>query len=517
MKRLPILFIFLFIGLHIIAQVNEIEWGVDNKRKSTLLGIFPDKGMDFYTYRISGNGILQTNRVAHYLYGEEVINKKIESRIGTNTVILENIMTFNGTLLGFFSDKKDGFNVLYMVKYDTEVDPYGEPILLSEYQLPRNWNNKGSFIIEESDNGNFLCVEYVIPAKKDNFDRYGFKILDTTFTTVLEGEYEVPFSSRNSSVDIRHVTNNGEFVLGVTLYNTGNNSIWRDYTAIDRAVILHVKKDTLLQYDLFLDNRRVFDFQLSSMDSNLVVTGTYGEPFANGAQGVFYQRINLNKQKIETVKIQPFPKKFIDDLKAKTIRFDRTRGNLNRSSLDVVNYAFRDIHQLPDGNLIVVAEQFYVYQQTSNDTRGMVQTVNHYYYDDAIVYKIDTNGDFSWIVSIPKEQHSTNDYGYYSSLKSVVSNGKCLIFFNDYRKNYDDVGVFKNFNYSVNFPVRKKQYALAMAEIAISNGEMRRYVFNDYSQTGGFVAPKLAADNKRRRELLFFSSGRKERFGLFRY
>lgn len=514
-------FLFAYIlcaGWMSYAQTGEIDWGVDNTRKSTLLDIFPDKEFNFYTYRVSGNGILQSNRVGRYLYGEEVANKRIESKVEGSTAVLESMMTFNGTLLGFFSDRRDGQNLLYMIKYDTEIDPYGDPVLLAEYAQPKLGSNKGYFMVQKSKNGNFLCVEYVIPAKKDNFDRYGFHVLDTTFNTVIQGEYEVPFSSRMSTVNVRHVTNDGEFVLGVTVYNSSNTSLWRDYSAIDKAVIIHVQKDTLLQYDLFLDQRRVFDFDISSRDSMLIVTGTYGEQFSAGAQGIFYERINLNQKKIEATKIQPFPKWFLDDLKAKTIRYDRTRTAFNnRNSMEVVNYAFRDLHQLDDGSLVVVAEQYYIYQQTTNDSRGMIQTVNHYYYDDALIYQISPLGDFNWIVSIPKEQHSTNDYGYYSSLESVISNGKCLVFFNDHRKNYDEFGNFERFNYSISFPVRKKSYALALSEISLQNGDQVRRVFNEYNQTGGNVSLKLCADNPKYRELLFFSSGKKERFGLFRY
>ncbi len=512
-----LLFCLFVANLSLRAQVTDIEWGVDNKRKATLLDLYPDKGFDFYTYRVTGNGLLQANRVTRYMYGEEVLNKKIENKVDNKTVTLENLLTFNGTLLGFFSDKRDGENQLYMVKYDTEIDPFDQPILMAEFPSAKLGSNKGYFMVQKSKNDNFLCVEYVIPAKKDNFDRYGFHIIDTNYNTVRQGEYEVPYSSRYSAVNVRHVTNDGEFVLGVTVYNSSNRGLFRDYSAIEKAVIMHVQKDTLMQYDLFLDQRRVFDFEITSRDSLIVVTGTYGEQFASGAQGVFYQRININQRKVEATKVQPFPQWFMDDLKSKSIKYDRMRVGNPKGVLDLVNYAFRDVHQLEDGSLVIVAEQYYVYQQTTNDSRGMIQTVNHYYYDDALIYQISPQGDFNWISSIPKEQHSTNDYGYYSSLKSIISNGTCLVFFNDHRKNYDEYGTFKRFNYSVSFPVRKKTYTLALSEISLSNGDQKRRVFNDYNQTGGTVSLKMCADNPKYKELLFFSSGKKERFGLLKY
>jgi hypothetical protein len=93
-----VLFLISFTGVY-YSQVNAIDWSLDNRRKSTLLDIFPDKGFNFYAFRVVGNGILQANKVSRYMYGEEITSKKIENRVDGNTATLESMMTFNGTLL----------------------------------------------------------------------------------------------------------------------------------------------------------------------------------------------------------------------------------------------------------------------------------------------------------------------------------------------------------------------------------------------------------------------------------
>src|SRR3990167_11163819 len=111
-------------------------------------------------------------------------------------VMLEELVVFNGSLLGFLSDKKDGVNSLYMVKYDTEIDPLGEPEVITSYPRNKGLSGRGFFNVLTSKNKRYLCVEYVIPGIGDHFDRYGYKVIDTAFNVVTEGEYEIPYNSQ---------------------------------------------------------------------------------------------------------------------------------------------------------------------------------------------------------------------------------------------------------------------------------------------------------------------------------
>lgn len=517
MRRLSLI-VSCFSAAISFSQELFIDWGPENPRNSQLIEVLPDDGTNFYAYRLSGGQFVQTPRITRYNAGEAVTTKRIEQRIDDNMVNLEELVTFNGRLLGFFSDKKNGINSLYMVKYDTEADPYGLPEMMVSYPMPKGWSNKGFFNIIISNNRCFMCVEYVIPGKRDMFDRYGYKVVDSAYNTITEGEYEIPYNSRNANVDLRYLTDQGDYILGISVYATQGGGTWKDYSSLEKTVVVHVKGNDFSEYEMDIDGMRVFDMGVSALDSMLTVTGTYGPPFSTGAQGVFLQRVNLDTKTIVNQYFDAFPREFMtQNLTPEQVDRLERREERGRLGPQLYNYAIRAIHPLPDGSTVVLAEQFYIYQQNASDARGISQTAYHYYFNDLLAFKIDTNGSFNWIVQLPKEQHSVNDNGYYSSVVSFISGGKLCCLFNDNLRNYDDFRNYEAFYRTISFPVRKKSYALALGQIDLQTGEIHRTVFNDYQETDGIVVLRLSTLDNVKRELLLFSSGRRERFGLLRF
>lgn len=501
------------------AQSWEVSWGSESRRSSSqILDVLPDNGEDFYIYRQSFAQILQLPKVTRYVNGLPVVTKRISQRVGENIVLLEELEVFNGRLLAFMSDKRDGSNSLYMVRYDSEIDPLGEPEMIYSYPLPKGWSNHGSFNVLTSRNKRYLCVEYIIPGKRDLFERYGYKVLDTAFRVVSQGEYEMPYSSRNASVDLRYLTDQGDYILGLSVYSDNRGSLWKDYNALEKTVLVHVKEDELSKYELQIEGKRVFDIGLSSLDSILIVTGTYGEAYSSGSQGVFLQRINLKRQEVVDDCFHFFPREFItQDLTQSQIdRMERREGR-RHPAFQLMNYAIRGIHLLPDGSTVVAAEQFYVFQQNASDTKGVTQTTYHYYFNDLVTYKISASGEFDWIVRLPKEQHSVNDDGYYSSVKTLISGDKLLCLFNDNSKNYDGEGNFIDLLREISFPARKKSYVLAVSEIDLFNGNVHRRVLCDYAQSDGFVVLHLSPTDYRNRQLLLYAEGRRDRFGILKF
>ena len=116
--RLPFI-LFILTAFPAFSQELFIDWGLDNPHASQLISLLPDDGNNFYAFRLSSGQFLQTPRVTRYMGGMAVTTKRIDQKIENNMVSLEDLITFNGTLLGFLSDKKDGMNSLYMVRYDT--------------------------------------------------------------------------------------------------------------------------------------------------------------------------------------------------------------------------------------------------------------------------------------------------------------------------------------------------------------------------------------------------------------
>lgn len=511
-------FIFQLPGF--FAQKQVIDWGPEMTEHSTLVSILPNNGLDFFAFRNSYSGVSSTPKITKYAVGNELIKQKIAQRVGNNVTNLVDVIYFGGNLVAFMSDKEDGSDNLYMVRFDEDLYPIGETDLIASYPLLGAFKKKGDYQIVVSDNKQFLCVEYSKPAQRDEYAFYGFTTIDTTLKIIFRSEYEMPYISKQASVDTRYLSDKGEYFLGVSVFTDINFGIWRDYSSLLKTVVVQVEATGIREFELLLDNKRVYDFELAVVDEVLLVTGTYGEPFSSGARGVFYQNVDLDQNKIIRESIQEFPADLLNDEKEQNQYKEMDRKDYavtNRFNDELMNYAFRGIHPMADASVTIVAEQFYIFQLNSSDGRGLSQSVNHYYYNDLLIYRIDSTGNVSWIIRVPKEQYSTNDYGYYSSMRSLVKNDTLYCYFNDTKDNYDDFGMFENFNNATNFPMRPKKYVLAHVEVDLKSGKSNRFIMDTYENIQGFVVLKQCEIDKSKNQMLFYANGTKERFGLLQF
>lgn len=502
------------------GQPAFINWSDDNKDHTSLVSLMPVNGLDFYAFRRNYSGLVTTPKVVSYKQGVEEARMRIEEQVTQNAATLEDVIFFGGKLVVFLSDLQDGYNNLYMVTYDQDMHPTGDEALLASYPVESLFRKKGNFYVVVSENGKYFSIEYSIPNKREDYEVFGYRVVNEKFQIIKLGEHELPYRSKLMSIDTRYLSDSGEYFIGLSVFTSSDFGIWRDYTSLEKTVVLHADSAGLRSFVLQLDNRKVYDFEMSMLDSNLFVTGTYGEPFSVGAKGFFFQKINIGSAQIVHESLQDFPTIVLEQ------EFDRNRlderlrnenGSQSMLNDELMNYAFRGIHPQKDGSIVIVAEQFYIYQTSSSDGRGLTQTVNHYYYNDLLIYKIDSSGDIAWLKRVPKSQHSVNDYGYYSSLLAVDMNGKIHCFFNDHSLNYDENGFFDQNYREVGFPIRPKNYVLAEVVLDPESGEFVRSIKGRYLETNGFVVLKLSVWNKSNRQLLFYANGARERFGLLQF
>lgn len=502
------------------AQPRLIDWSDDNRDRTSLISLMPVSGLDFYAFRQNYSGLVTKPRVVFYKQGVEQARNRIEEQVTRNAATLEDVIFFGGKLVVFLSDLQNGSNNLYMVTYDQDLQPTGEEELIASYPVNGLFRKKGAFYVVMAENGKYFSVEYSIPAKRDEFEYFGYRVVNEHLQVVGEGEYELPYRSRHMSIDTRYLSDHGQYFVGLSIFTSSNFGIWRDYSTLEKTVVVHPDSSGMKQFELLIDNRKVYDFELSVLDSNLFVTGTYGEPFSAGAKGFFFQKIDIKNAQILRESVQEFSADVLEQERVQNRVNERMRGDFGpqtRFNDELMNYAFRGIHPQQDGSIIVLAEQFYIFQTSSSDGRGLTQTVNHYYYNDLLVYRINPDGHISWLKRIPKVQHSVNDFGYYSSMLSVDVNGEIHCYFNDHSQNYDEYGNFdRNFR-EVSFPMRPKNYVLVEVLIDPSTGESSRKIKERYDQSNGFVVVKLSAWHKKNHQLLFYANGMRERFGLLQF
>jgi hypothetical protein len=258
---------------------------------------------------------------------------------------------------------------------------------------------------------------------------------------------------------------------------------------------------------------------MSSTDSLFTLTGLYSDVNAQGTTGVFYMTIDSEKDSISKQGFIAFSNELTRLQWSDNTRFNGRNFNDSwQSTNQLYEYRLRNMNLLPDGSIVGSVEQYYVYSRTNFDTRtGISNSVNYYYYDDILAFKIGVNNSFDWCKTIEKSQSSLNDNGPFSSYSNYIDNGKFCVIFNDNVKNYNSAGDFTSENgiRSTNF--NRRRNAVALVEIDLKSGiSTRRSIFNQ-KEINSMVLPKLFTLNRQNQELILYGvSGGRERFGVLK-
>lgn len=494
---------------------RAIQWCEPSLSKPNVSSILPLDERRFYVQYFGGTNLMPVTKIALYENGVEVDSKKVDLQLGQTFVTLEQFFIFRGKLYGCFSHKTNTNYQVFIQPYNLNAEADGKPILACEYVVSRGKNKDRIINIIKSPEEKYFAVEYIVTGKNENFDLVGFALFDQDLHREFIDELEIPYESNRSLIELRTVTDRGDYFLGVHIFNKVNRSVWVDFRSVEKTVLYQRTKDTLVEYELPLGEKRIFNFGLVANDTVAILTGTWGDESVDGAKGLFYGRLAFDKQHIWKLDYSEFS----GDMLIKT-QFDQdlaTTVGKRRDQESLVNYSFRNLVLRPDGSVIVLTEQFYFYEYNSTDSRGLSNYISYYYYNDCLLYALSPEGKINWFSRIPKQQESVNDFGYLSSIISYIQNDRMFIYFNDDLRNYSVTREFKGWSTAYSPAVRNKNYGLAECEIDLTNGSMKRHIINDYDLIKGTVVTKLSRVDKTHKQILFYVQGKKEKYGYLRF
>ena len=521
MKVLLILLSSYFLSLVLRAQDYAIEWSELQGSSGSMMAILPKEGKDFYALRYSGGMTMGSYKATNHTNFKVTATGKIKLTVESGMANFEGIEVIGGKLIVFLSDKMEGFNHFYMQEYSSECKPVGQARKIASYEMQKN-SARGSFDVISSRNKEFFGVVWEIPGKREEKDRYGFKILDDELNEVSDGDYRLPFRGDLSTIGQYYLSNTGDYFLSVTEYSPQDEKkIFKGYMNYKAMHILHITPEGINNFDLDLGGRRVEAMTLSSDNDRIfTITGIFGESGKAGVNGLFYQKLDFNKQAVLDEGFEYFTNDFIvqDWTDREKERAER-RQSRGWAGPQLYSYVMRQTEVLTDGSIVGSLEQYYVQEVAYNDPRtSMIRTYYNYYFNDIIVFKVDAEGGFNWIKKINKYQVSTNDGGPYSSYARFIDQGKLCFVFNDHLKNYDETGNFIAGTkiYPANFS--KKNNAVAIVQIDLETGDVRRKTFFDRKEIQALAIPKLFQIDYRSKELLLYAIyGRKEKFGVLSF
>lgn len=510
---------FLIVALHLFAvgQVQVINWTEPIKSSGQINQLLSFDDSEIISLKTTNNQFSPATIATKYRDGKVVLSKKIPANFDRKFFNLFAFVALNNKLTGIYTDKSNGETVVYAVQFDEFLDPIAYPIQLLSVADNNLYKSTPFFRIQLSDNNQFLAVEAFLTAKKNGFDYLQYKVFDSALSIVQSGDFEFPTISCKTMYRKSAVANDGSFYFSYLLYISSISSAQSEYIGVEKSVVVYCEKSKQHQFDMNMDNKHVIQFDCIKSDSLLLVTGTYGEGYSTGVKGVMYQRINTASSKVEFTLFREFPDELLKEEQIKNRRFVQENKEYATNTRDeLYQYEFREIIPLKDHSVIVVAEQVYVTYLRLTDGRGMMQTLNQYSFKDVLVYKILPDGNFDWYAKIAKEQNSTNDNGYFSSINVLVKQASVQLFFNDDVSYYNGFGEYDAASYqrSVFFPIAKKHACLAQTIIQFDSGKQTRTVSCYANESDGIIVPKYSLEDKQRKLLLFFSEGKFESIGV---
>jgi hypothetical protein len=503
------------------AQELPVNWGPLESKPGNLLEIMPIRSADFYTLRYTG-GLFGSYRSTLHNQLTFVTQQKIKPVTETGYGNVDGGIYFANKFHVFLSDRGNGTMTLYSQTLDDALAVSAPSELRASYSDAR-MGARPNFNIMCSQNRRFLVVYYDIPGKKENRDVYGYTVFDSTFTQVQSGEYALPFDGNLTTINQHHITNEGDYLLVVTEHKDRNDRFFgKDYENFKALHIFKIKENTLKEFNVNLEDKRIDDIMVTSNDQQQVsMTGLFGKGGRSGVEGIFTIMVDLAKDTITNYKYVNFgPDVLRESRTDKQMSKMELRWKKKGEAPQIYSYKLRQINALADGSQIGYIEQYYVRRVTNYDTRTGVTTTNYYYYYmDIVAFKILKDGSFAWTNRIPKSQISLNDNGPYSSFIAFNNDQKAYLIFNDSKKNYDDANYFNQAQKNVyGFNLNPRKNVVAINSIDLNTGAMERKGFFTRKELSAIVVPKMMKVDWINKEVLLYAINRnREKFGIISF
>lgn len=527
-----VLFFFCVAQLYVNAQVLkhydnfDVEWGdlfrssgnveallktADGQyfslvNKTTVYNFFTDYKKRFYIETIEGF--------------EPLSRKKLKLFGDGKRSTLEDITTLGNQLVvvskkNFIWKKETGFYYHFIDPNLLSVESRGFP--LGRYYYSGAKNGFGYISLTNNFKKNLAGIFHTVPSEGYDFPRYSFGVLNDRQELLYKNETTFPFRDKTLSFFDEYLTDSGDFFVLAREYSESENSIWLNQEVERQIRVFKIEDGELNDFKINQSEFILSEINLVSDEKgNLIFSGLYSEDQYSGIKGVFF--IKADKEGVILSKeYHPFSFDFLMLGKSTWAKDRALDNNLNNLPVDGLgNFIMHDLRKTSDNGYIGVAEHFEIEKRFSGvGTPGSSSRLDTYFfYDDILVYKLDSLGILDWVKRIPKSQNSINDNGYYLSIVQALTDDYLYILFNDNSKNYDDLNFYLNLEAprAANFNFRKN--TIAMTKISLKDGTVNRFSLGGKNELSTVLVPKLCIENKENNELFLYSrSSNRQRYG----
>ena len=526
-KSIILFAVLLFAGTTVSLSQDKFEpkirWGEPIKMKKKEIGPNP--------IGITNNTFYATKRKKSKIYIQEfdlrTLSLKAENQLN---------LTFNKFKLSIVSNFVFGENIVFITSYIDKkmkkkyyqlhrLEKFGmlsKPIELAQVAWSKNKIILTSSALEKkrksgaysfgflvSDDSKTMMVSYKTGASDDLIT----VLFDEDLEEVNRGKMRIPFDSFTSLTG--KLSNTGQY------YSIGYQFVKEESTGIIKSTKIKRTTYHLLTYDAIegeMDEAElsiehgIVSVGLKIMDDeSLIAYGMYSKESATGISGSFFMRMNSGESTDFTVSNE-FEENFITQhwtnrQKKKAEKKKKKKNPKKKKEPSLYSYVMHDLVIKENGDIMLLAEQYYMYvtSHTHTDANGNSHTTYtyHYIYNDIIAVNCSNDGEITWKQKIKKRQHSTNDGGYLSSFFTMVQEDNVFLIYNDRESNMDDTAD------EIKGKRKTRKNTVAAVITLGADGEMARNTLFDFEgDLSRTLIPKRCRQMSEN-EILIYSKGNK--------
>jgi len=444
-------------------------------------------------------------------------------------------------ILADFYSKRKGVRDIKAFKVDKKTLKISDqnPIDLASIKFESK-RNTGNIVTIVSEKSNAIAFRMDLPFEEGEPEKALYKVYDKNFKILWEAEYENTIDGKEGVLSLNdspmideegNLYSYNALYKGINAFNGVSNREMRKgmknekITSSGYLSMYLNGNDKPIHIAMDVEELDQYEFKINPLDNgNIAFTGLYSDEDKQGMQGVFYFEIDAAKEEIRDVKKQSFSEDFLTQFwsskdKKRAAKVKKKKEKRGKSTApSAYNYDIRDVFFKDNGDMCMVAEQFYVrvVSHTHTDAQGRTYTTYtyYYYYKDLILTNYDSNGNITWIKKIPKRQMSVNDGGTYLSYYGFTKNNKVYFVFNDNAKNLNiDADVVANSGDGVEW-LKWRDAVCALATVDNDGNVEREWMFN-LKEEKVLAFPKLCQELENGDHMLYTKRGKKTKFVKF--
>lgn len=477
---------FVLCGLQSFAQNENADWSNAEKfrNRTAYTRVIGQNSSGIYALRSKSRYI--NRRVYIQMFRENMGQVYHKLLPNMKRAMLEEAYVYPDGLEVFKSkyNKKTRTIDLLHQSYNIEAETKGdEKVLMASPQ--RDYSDEGDYVLDLSQNrAKVLCFHTEIAANKNTVIE--ILILDApSMTEIGRKKVELPFRYGNfNRLDFK-VGNDGNayFVFRVEDEDKKKKSFERFGYYL---FAYDLKSDKLT--DFYLNNKDTYlsrpALEIDYLNNKVLVSGFYSLKDIGFSKGLLDFAIDATTHTQLYHTFIPYPQSFVSDIIGK---YAAERGE------ELRDLYIRKIVPHSDSGYVFIAEEFYTTTQTYTfSINGMMQVGSRdiFNYGKVALLFVNKRGEIEWTKTINKNQSSSLDLGYYSSIYVVPFRDRISIFYNDEDRGNSEVTeytlnnrgemdsklLFKNQNISIAVVPREAEQ-LDAATVLFPAAKDRKFAF----------------------------------------